>query len=205
MGRHGNVQVARRRIPEQPLQPDLPAGGVHEIDAANDFRNALLVVVHDDREVIGNESIAAPHHEIAGFGFESFLVGALQAIDESERRVVGTHSCRGFACRAAAAARARVDDAERAAGRVRKVPAGAAAGVGMPRLEQPRQRRRMGGMAGALVDDGAVPFEAVALQGLQNARCGGGLLPGRIDILDAQQPAAAAVASLQIAGSRGEQ
>jgi hypothetical protein len=43
----------------------------------------------------------------------------------------------------------------------------------------------MGGMAGALVDDGTVPLEAMAFQGLQNAGRGIGLFPGGIDILDA--------------------
>ena len=179
------MQVARRRVPQQALQPDLPAGGVHEIDTADDFRDALFIVVHDDREVIGNESVAAPHHEITGLRFESLLVRTLQAVEEAERGIVGTHPYGGFAGRAAGAAGARVDDPQGAAGCVREITPGAAAGVGVPRLQQTRQRRRMVGMAGALVDDGTVPLEAMAFQGLQNAGRGIGLFPGWIDILDA--------------------
>jgi hypothetical protein len=43
----------------------------------------------------------------------------------------------------------------------------------------------MGRAAGALVDDGSVPLEAVALQGLDDPGGGSRVLPGRIDILDA--------------------
>ena len=75
----------------------------------------------------------------------------------------------------------------------------------MSRLLQPFQGGRVGSMTGALVDDGAVPLEAVTLKRLDNAICGVRLLPWRVDVLDTQQPAAAEVACLQVAGSRGEQ
>ena len=85
VGCHGDMLVARRRESEQALQPDLPASRVHQVDSADDFGDALLMVIHDDRQVIGDESVAAPHDEIAGFGLEPLLVGALQAVDEAER------------------------------------------------------------------------------------------------------------------------
>jgi hypothetical protein len=68
--------------------------------------------------------------------------------------------------------------------------------IGVPRVQQARQCRRMGGMTGILVDDGPVPFEAVPFQSLDDALRGSRLFAGRIDILDAQQPAAPVAAGL---------
>ena len=72
-------------------------------------------------------------------------------------------------------------------------------------LQQARERRLVGGLARALVNDGTVPFEAEPFQRFDNAFRGARLFPWRIDILDAHQPAAALAARLQIAGGRGEQ
>lgn len=63
----------------------------------------------------------------------------------------------------------------------------------------------VGRPAAALVGDGSVPFETVAVQCFKDAfRCAR-LLPGRVDILDAEQPAPAVPAGLQIAGGRSKQ
>ena len=61
------------------------------------------------------------------------------------------------------------------------------------------------GLAATLVNDRPVPFETVAVQGFEDSFRRARLLPGRIDIFDAHQPAAAMPACLQIAGSRSEQ
>ena len=61
------VQIVRRRVRQQPLQPDLPASRIHQIDATNDLRDALPVIVDDDREMVGNETVTAPDDEIARF------------------------------------------------------------------------------------------------------------------------------------------
>ena len=53
-------------------------------------------------------------------------------------------------------------------------------------VQQARQRRRMGFLTVALVDDGAVPLEAIVLECLDNSPRGTRLLPGRIDVLDSQ-------------------
>ena len=75
----------------------------------------------------------------------------------------------------------------------------------MTGVEQVVKSRLVRGLAAALVDDGAVPFEAVSIQRGKNAFRGARLLPGRVDVLDAQQPVAAVSARLQVAGSRSEQ
>ena len=75
----------------------------------------------------------------------------------------------------------------------------------MAGLEQVRQCSLVCRLAATLVNDGTVPLEAVGLQRLQDAVRRPRLRPGRIDILDADQPGTAAMASLQVAGSRGKQ
>ena len=75
----------------------------------------------------------------------------------------------------------------------------------MTGFEQACKRCLMGRSAAALVNDRPVPFEAVALECLKDALRCSRLLPGRVDILDAHQPVAAALACLQIAGGRSKQ
>jgi hypothetical protein len=53
-----------------------------------------------------------------------------------------------------------------------------------------------------LANDLPVPFEAELLEGAQNPGRRSGNLPRSIEILDAQQPAAAMRARVQIAGYR---
>ena len=75
----------------------------------------------------------------------------------------------------------------------------------MAGVEQAGEGGFVHGLAGALVNDRAVPLEAIMLQCLQDALRCVRLLPGWIDILDADQPATAMPARLKIAGSCGEQ
>ena len=67
------------------------------------------------------------------------------------------------------------------------------------------ERRRVSVSAFALAHHVAIPFEAESLQGPQDGRRGSGHHTGRIQILDANQPAAAVCARIQVAGRRGEQ
>ena len=75
----------------------------------------------------------------------------------------------------------------------------------MAGVQQACKRRLVGGLAVALIDDGPVPFEPVALECLEDAPRCPRLLPGRVDVLDAYEPAAVVPACLQVARSRGEQ
>jgi hypothetical protein len=54
-----------------------------------------------------------------------------------------------------------------------------------------------------LANDLPIPFEAEQLEGAQNCGRRSGNLPGLVEILDAQQPAPAMRARVQIAGDRG--
>jgi hypothetical protein len=75
----------------------------------------------------------------------------------------------------------------------------------MAGFQQTCKRCLVGRSGVALVDDRAVPFEAVALQCFQDAFDCARLLSGRVDILDANQPVATALACLQIAGGCSQQ
>ena len=56
----------------------------------------------------------------------------------------------------------------------------------------------------ALVSNRAIPFKAVGFPGGNNPFVGPRLLPGRVDILDTQQPFATVDARLEIAGDSGQ-
>ena len=59
-----HVRVGRLRQPERPREPELARGGVGEVGAAHDLLDALLGVVDDHREVVGERAVAAPDHEV---------------------------------------------------------------------------------------------------------------------------------------------
>jgi hypothetical protein len=61
------------------------------------------------------------------------------------------------------------------------------------------------GNALALIYDLAVPVEAESLQGAQDAICAARYDPRGIEILDADQPAAAVMARIEIASDRGQE
>ena len=75
------------------------------------------------------------------------------------------------------------------------VAPGAAAGIEATIPAQPLQGLVVGDPAPTLPDDLAVPGKSEALQAAQNLVCGTGHRARRIEILDAYQPASAALAS----------
>ena len=76
-------------VAEQPLQPDLSLGRVHDVDTAYDLRNAFELVVHNDRQLVGDKAIPAPDNEVAGLGLKALSLLALQGIGEGDWLVVG--------------------------------------------------------------------------------------------------------------------
>ena len=63
--RDRQVQVGRCRLAEQMLQVDLALRRAQEVGAANDVGDALLGIVDDDGELVGEEPIAALDQEVA--------------------------------------------------------------------------------------------------------------------------------------------
>ena len=115
------MHVCRGSIAKQLLQPDLPLGGVHDVDATHDFRDALEFVVDDHGELVGDQAVAASNDKVAGFALEPLRLRTLEPVDKCDRLVVGAYADRRIVGLAAVAAGARVDDAERSARGLGKV------------------------------------------------------------------------------------
>ncbi len=207
IGGDRQVGVGRLRHAEQALQMDLAGGGVEQVGAAHHVGDARLGIIHHHRQLVGEQAVGAQHHVVAGVEREIFLLPALDGVLEADR-ALGAHppGARPASGGQAVAAGARI--APRAVARecrVRHFAPGTGAGEGMAGRFQPIEGSLVSVPAAALPYDFAVPFEA-------EARKRGDDAPGRahdsawrIDILDPQQPAAAAVARFQVAACRRDQ
>ena len=76
------VIAAASGAPSRRLKVHVRRGGIEQIDAANDCRDALLGIVDHDGEVIGRQAVAAHDDVVAGRGAEIDLGIALQAVVE---------------------------------------------------------------------------------------------------------------------------
>jgi len=81
--------------------------------------------------------------------------------------------------------------------------AGAAAGVDL--IAELGKRGGVGFVALALVEDGAVPNEAIGLKGAEDAIGGAGDGAWRVKVLNADEPLAAGAAGVEIAGGGGDE
>jgi hypothetical protein len=90
VGRHGKMQIARRGQRERALQHDLPRRGGEEVCAAHHVGDALLGVVHHDRELVREEPVAPPQHEIAHLARDVLPDAALHPILELD--AAGRHA-----------------------------------------------------------------------------------------------------------------
>src|SRR5204862_2025282 len=64
---------------------DLAGGAVGEVLAADDVADALLAVVDDDRELIGEDAVGTLQHEIADLAGDVLVLGAESAIEPVDR------------------------------------------------------------------------------------------------------------------------
>ena len=70
------------------LQVDLALRRAQEVGAANDVGDALLGIVDDDGELVGEEPIAALDQEVADVPGERLSAGALEPVDEADSCVI---------------------------------------------------------------------------------------------------------------------
>src|SRR5206468_419180 len=63
-----DVDVVGDDQPEAPPEPDLARRRLLEVGAADDLLDALVGVVDDDREVVGEGAVVAAHHEVVDAG-----------------------------------------------------------------------------------------------------------------------------------------
>src|SRR5690606_4717076 len=100
----------------------------------------------------------------------------------------------------------RVPDPRGGLGRLRpNRAAAAAAGEGEPFVDEPPYRIGVDVETLALIEDGTVPGEIEGLERSQDLVCGARHLARRIDVLDADEPLAAGLSSVQEARDRGQQ
>jgi len=202
------VQVARRRVPEQPLQVDLPRGGIEQVGAAHHVGHALRGVADHDGELVGKLSVGPKQHEVADLALDHLPLSALGAILEADRFTGGSNAqgtgqlARGQAVAAAAGIDLRAVGAKPQR-RIGDLAAGAAAPVGLSgkAVERGLVVRR----AAALVLDRAIPGEAEPVQRAQDCVGSPRLHARRVQVLDAHQPAAARRARVEPARERRHQ
>lgn len=205
LDQNGKMGMARWLHPERAGKRDLPGGGIEQICPANDVRDALPRIVDYHGKLIREEAIAASHDHIAACA-PGAAHGALDPIVEHIVAVVDPKA-RGSGSRAfgARAAGTGISTCSIAVGAVLERLACAAA------CEQPaggrehRERVVVGLEPGALTDGRSVPLEAAGLEGCEHARLGARHDSCRIEVFDAQQPALASMACIEIAACRGEQ
>ncbi len=141
-----HVGVARDgRQPEQLVEPELARRRGEQIGSADDVRDALRRIVDDDCELVGDDAVAAPQHDVAARALEQLVLRALQVVANSTTPSMRTRSA-GVRPSARRAARSLV--AEIAAG------AGVERTVGAVRCRG--GATHVGARAEALVEDAAL-------------------------------------------------
>jgi len=179
------MQLSRRRV--------------EQVRAADDVRHALCVVVDHHRELIGPLPVGASKHEVAHLFVESVAAQADAPVDPAHGCRSDAHApgARAAAERHAVAAGSRIRflrAGERSAARgdrVGDLASRAAARVDVTVGNEPVEGLPICIVALALVDDLGVVAEAQPCKRLDNRTRGAGHLAGRVEILDAQQPASA--------------
>ena len=118
------------------MQVNLPWRGVDKIDSANDFGDALLVIIDNDRQMIGDKAVPSLDHEIAGFAFKTLGHRSLQGVLEANGVIIGSYANCEFTRGTSASASAGINRAQRTSRCFGKVPAGAIAGVGKATIQE---------------------------------------------------------------------
>ncbi|MNF87324.1 hypothetical protein D3C84_697890 [compost metagenome] len=151
-------------------------------------------IVQYHRQLIGVQPVAAANHEIADVAAQVLAVLALHPVGEVILKLWNPQADRRvFAGVAGVAAQPRVNPVVG-----RQLFARAGAGVGQAVVEQLVHDLQVGVVAFALADHLAVPFKAVAFQGLEDRGLGTGFFPGWVEVFHAQQPAAAGGACVEV-------
>ena len=161
---------------------------IEQINAPDNFANALVEVVDDHSQMVGDQTIPSPDHEVAGFGFQALALCSLKRINKLDWRIICADPYGKLVALTAVSTGAWIYGTERSLLGRSKVPAGAGAGISKASRLQLCYDLVVPCCIVALVGDRAVPLEAVALQCSQNLIDGTFLLPRRVDVLDSQEP-----------------
>jgi hypothetical protein len=193
------VGVTGRPSSQRLLQRNLPGRAVEEIRSADDIGDLLLGIVHRDRQLIGDEGIAAPDHDIATLP-QLKPAFPLEAVREHDLLVWNPEAGRGRTCAlwtfaaGTGITAAPVQVAPRAA--AFKSVAGAA---------QAFERCAIELLTPTLVLDRTVPRKAERLEHLKHLIRAAGEHAWRVEILDPQEPATAGVTRVRVAAECGDE
>ncbi len=192
------VQVAWLWQAEDLLQIKLAGRRIEQVGAAHHIGDALPGVIQHHGQLIGNQAVAAANDEIADLAAQMLAELALHTIDE-DVFTIGYAQADGSILEAATGGAAEAGVGARVAF---ELLARAGARIRQAFIQQPFDGVPIRSVTFALAQHVAVPFEAVALQRLDDSPLGAGHLPWRIDVFHAQQPKAADRTGVEI-GSEG--
>lgn len=195
------MRVVRLRKSQQSLQPDLARRGVEEIDTSNHVRHALIGIVDDDGELVGNQTVAATDDEVTGIRVEVEPRFGLPAVLDNDGFDGRTHP-HGTVSQAAVAADSRV--AVGVTGGT-QLPSTALAIVGVALLNERVNGRLVQRQARALVATFAVVIQAVRGERGNDIGCRAWDFTWWVDVLNTQQPAAAVVVRIEVADKRTDE
>lgn len=196
------MRIARRRQTERALQLNLPGGAFQEIRAAHHVGNLLCAIVNNHRQLIGNDAVAAPDHDVAETA-QRKLACTLQTIFEAHGLGIGDSKTQGSRTLGRGAVAAGTGISARLKLTTRAPCAHAA--VGQSEALQLRDGVSKQVAAPALILNLAIPLKSEPLEGAQNLVGAARLHARGIEILDAQQPAATLPARIEVAAEGGNQ
>jgi hypothetical protein len=197
------VRIRRSGHAEGPLQRNLPTCAGQQIGPAHHVGHVLHVVIDHYGELVGEDSVLAAYDEVAQLALPEPALSLYSIVKEHHETVSEAEPRRGWevaACWSVAAGSGvtGVFVAAQLAPRAAALEGGA----GGFELLQGRAVERQ---SMALVDNFAVPGQAEAFEGAQDAIRAPGDDARGIQILNADQPATAVMARIDIASYRGQE
>ena len=184
--------MAWRGKAEQVLQPELAGRRVEQVGAAHHVGGALRRIVHDHRELVGEDAVRPVHDEVADIAFQVLFDTSAYPVVEGDRAVVdayapGAHAAPGWQAAATGPGIDRALDADMRRGR-RDFGARAGAGVCMAGGDQGIERRAVCADLPALHMDLSVPGQAESFERATDRICRARPVARRVEVFDAQQP-----------------
>ncbi|MNH17343.1 hypothetical protein D3C79_770120 [compost metagenome] len=169
------------------MQVQLARSVIQQVGAADDIGHPLPGVIQHHGQLISVQAIAAANDKVADLAAQMLFETALDPVIEMVGQLWHPYADgRVLAAVPGVAAQARVN-----AVIAFELLARAGAGVGQTLTEQAFDHFGIGLVALALVHHLAIPFQAVAFQGVEDRCLGAGGFAGRVDVFHAHQPGAA--------------
>ena len=205
------MPVMRRAIAQRTLQENLARSAREEVRSTHDFSNALLLVVHDDGQVVSRRPVTALHDEVAGLepavlpaGSLEFVVelnGRLERVDGETKRM-GPAGGHGLLAAGSWVDRLRCRIGNLGRGQYRSA---AVAWIAVSSALQRCERLPVVIDSIRLEINASIPLESKRSQDLRNLIRELRRATVPIEIVDPQQPTSTAVPCAQITAGGGQQ